>query len=258
MSNRKRRPAKLYTCPWCGERRTIDEMRNLGSGKGKAPSTCRACREANPRLSWCAFHGEPHGISRFVAYDPPRPGYWNICRDAYSHKRSLRNSAATRQCPTCAESRHTWEFRGNRSKAAACRPCEKSHPGQRWCVDCQVWLNESAFCRTGVDRKFLTVRCNPCRAAHSHGTTVAEILRVQGSVRPECAACGSIEDLKIDHDHNCCPASQSSGCCVRGYLCHACNTAEGLLKTPEQAMALAAYMQRIARREGVSDVAALI
>jgi hypothetical protein len=86
---------------------------------------------------------------------------------------------------------------------------------------------------------------------------VAEILRIQGSRFPECASCGSTEDLKVDHDHSCCPAAQSSGCCIRGYLCHECNTAEGLLKTPDRAIALAAYMQRIAEREGVSELTAI-
>jgi hypothetical protein len=44
---------------------------------------------------------------------------------------------------------------------------------------------------------------------------------------------------------------------VRGYLCHECNTAEGLLKTPDRAIALATYMQRIAQREGTSDLTAI-
>ncbi|MET8378054.1 endonuclease domain-containing protein [Streptomyces microflavus] len=124
-------------------------------------------------------------------------------------------------------------------------------------MDCKAWLPESSFNRTGVDGKFWTVRCKPCKAAYAHGTTVAEILRIQGSAYPECAACGARDDLKVDHDHECCPASRSSGCCIRGYLCHACNAAEGLLKTPERAIALAAYMQHMARREGKPDLAAI-
>lgn len=258
MPHRTRPPGKVYLCAWCGEKKPIAEMRHPASSRGKAPSTCHTCRESNPALSWCDFHGEPHAVGKFVAYEPPRRGYWNICRDAYSHKRSIRKGDdAGLRCPACGEQRHTWEFRGNRSKVATCRICEGHHPGKRWCVDCLTWLPESAFCRTGAAGKFLTVRCNPCRAAHSHGTTVAKILEVQGSLRPECAACGATQGLSVDHDHNCCPAAKSSGCCVRGYLCHACNTAEGLLKTPERAMALAAYMQRIAREEGTPNVAAI-
>lgn len=64
-----------------------------------------------------------------------------------------------------------------------------------------------------------------------------------------CAVCGSGENLHIDHDHGCCPTGKkgprSCGRCVRGALCHRCNTALGLLQEdPDRARALAAYMER--------------
>lgn len=257
MSNGRRRPLKLYTCAWCSERKPIAEMRHPGSVKGKSPSTCQSCRSANLRLSWCDFHGEPHPVERFIAYPPPRPGYWNICTQAFAHKRSQRQGHGPRTCASCGETRDSWLFRGGRLKSPVCRDCENLKPGARWCVDCEAWLPESLFNRTGQQGKFWTVRCRPCKTAYAHGTTVAEVLRIQGATRPECAACGSTDSLKIDHDHACCSAAQSSGCCIRGYLCHECNTAEGLLKTPERAVALAAYMQRIARKEGTPDLAAI-
>lgn len=246
-------PGKLYRCAWCGKQKKIEEMRHPRSKKGKAPSTCHACREANPESSWCDFHGEPHEVVRFRPHYGIRPGYWNICKQAQAHKVSLREGQPSRPCPSCGAARDSWEFRGGRSKAAACRSCESRHSGQRWCVDCQDWLSESRFHRTGVDGKFWTARCKPCKVAYAHGTTVKYLLRLQGVSSPECAACGSTKDLKIDHDHSCCPAASSCGSCVRGYLCHECNTAEGLLKTPERAVALAAYMEKIANREGVSQ-----
>lgn len=257
MPHSTRPPARLYRCAWCGERKPITEMRYPGSNKGKAPSTCHTCRTVNPTMSWCDFHGEPHSVSEFKAYPAPRPGYMNICRDAYQHKRSLREGQVGPRCPSCGEHRYSWEFRGNRYKVAVCRNCEKDHPGSRWCIDCVGWLDEASFTRTGVGGKFLAARCRVCRAAYAHGTTVEKILKMQGTSRPECAACGATDDLKIDHDHHCCPAAQSEGCCVRGYLCHECNTAEGLLKTPKRAIALAAYMEKVATREGVSNQAAI-
>lgn len=252
MSNRRRRPLKLYTCAWCSERKMIEEMRHPGSAKGKAPSTCRECREAHPVLSWCDTHGKPHPIERFSTYSGERPGVFNYCKDASALKAAQRRNKDPRVCQSCQIEQESWFFRGGRNKSPVCRSCESVHPAKRWCIDCRAWSPESVFNRTGHDGKFWTVRCKPCKAAHAHGTTVVEILRIQGSSTPECASCGSTSDLKVDHDHECCPAAQSSGCCIRGYLCHECNTAEGLLKTPERAVALGAYMAKIAQREGAS------
>lgn len=50
--------------------------------------------------------------------------------------------------------------------------------------------------------------------------------------------------LVVDHDHRCCPRGHySCGNCVRGLLCHQCNTAAGMLRDdPARARALADYL----------------
>lgn len=219
-------------------------MRHPTSSRGKTPATCHECREANPDLGWCEFHKEPHPKGQFKA-TPGRPiGIHHECRDAQSYRAAAKRARPGRTCVACLETRESWYFRGGRNKNPTCRQCGDAHPGLRWCIDCREWLPEDRFNRTGINGAFWTVRCKLCRSAHSHGTTIAAILARQGVTEPICGACGSRNDLKIDHDHACCPAQMGCDICVRGYLCHACNTAEGLLRTPERARALADYMER--------------
>ena len=49
-----------------------------------------------------------------------------------------------------------------------------------------------------------------------------------------CAICGTDTpggngSFAVDHDHACCPPGGSCGKCVRGLLCHKCNTGIGML-----------------------------
>lgn len=58
-----------------------------------------------------------------------------------------------------------------------------------------------------------------------------------------CYVCGSSLRLTLDHDHSCCPVGNSCQNCVRGILCHKCNTAAGLLNDDyERMIALASYI----------------
>ena len=66
-----------------------------------------------------------------------------------------------------------------------------------------------------------------------------------------CEVCGSMDNLHVDHDHNCCGYAEGSrdvktcGKCIRGVLCKDCNTAEGLLHSnPELTRRLADYIER--------------
>lgn len=239
-----RLPGRLYQCAWCGGRFPIAAMRHPGSAKGVPPSTCQACREANPTQSWCDHHGKPHARREFNGYGRRRPGFEPSCRQAAEEIKSARRGLPDIECPACSRSLPSWRFRGGRVKSVTCRDCQGARSGMRWCVDCKEWLPEREFTRTGVDRRFSATRCRLCRAAYSHGTTVALVLAAQGTDRPMCGACGAADDLKVDHDHACCPTQRSCGRCIRGYLCHPCNAAEGLLRTPERARALAVYMER--------------
>lgn len=45
-----------------------------------------------------------------------------------------------------------------------------------------------------------------------------------------CFGCGSVDNLSVDHDHNCCSGRGSCGECVRGSLCVSCNLVLGVIK----------------------------
>ena len=56
-------------------------------------------------------------------------------------------------------------------------------------------------------------------------------IQYEKMVKSGCQVCGSIDKLCIDHDHSCCPGAKTCGKCIRGILCHKCNSAEGYLKS---------------------------
>jgi len=51
-------------------------------------------------------------------------------------------------------------------------------------------------------------------------------------------------NITVDHDHTCCPKSDSCGRCIRGIICRNCNNALGYIHdNPATALAIANYLQ---------------
>lgn len=74
--------------------------------------------------------------------------------------------------------------------------------------------------------------CQPCHNLLSrHGITLVEARKLwaeQGTCCANCEKEGPVvyypsHDWPIDHDHSCCPG-RGCGNCVRGIVCHQCNT----------------------------------
>ena len=70
------------------------------------------------------------------------------------------------------------------------------------------------------------------RTIKRHGLTVEQYENILASQDYSCAICRSASpggkgNWHIDHDHSHCDGSYSCGECVRGLLCHSCNSALG-------------------------------
>jgi hypothetical protein len=98
--------------------------------------------------------------------------------------------------------------------------------------------------------------CKLCESVAKYGLnarTWQERLDDQGGV---CAVCGEVAvRWCVDHDHACCPGVRTCGECIRAILCSGCNSAEGFLRTPENARRLADYMEMYCTSVGGSKAA---
>lgn len=88
----------------------------------------------------------------------------------------------------------------------------------------------------GCDRAFSSgLYCaTHATVAQTYGLTTEQMSTLKRGV--PCEACGDRLANRVDHDH-------VTGE-FRGFLCHGCNAAEGLLGTPERAISLSAYMRK--------------
>lgn len=69
----------------------------------------------------------------------------------------------------------------------------------------------------------------------------------------EFTNCGGTKP-QVDHDHSCCEGKVTCGACIRGVLCHDCNTSIGKLGDTAEALSrVVSYLQRTAvRRDKVA------
>jgi hypothetical protein len=135
-----------------------------------------------------------------------------------------------------------------------CKVCSKSYyysnrqtaptPDKKVCKKCNLELTSDKFYGRAHTKDGLSTRCRSCLVKASVSSRFKlsleeyELLLSKG-----CDACGSFDGLCIDHDHSCCPGQVTCGKCLRGVLCNSCNTAEGFIKTIEQANGLIRYMK---------------
>lgn len=117
---------------------------------------------------------------------------------------------------------------------------ERDKLGRKLCTTCNTWIAESEFGRHFGAADLLNARCRMCVRAVRYGidrTGLLELFSEQGSKCSVCLVEGDVEDMVIDHDHQCCPGS-SQGCpdCLRGLLCGPCNTMLGCAKDDKRVL----------------------
>lgn len=74
----------------------------------------------------------------------------------------------------------------------------------------------------------------------TYSITMEEYDRLKAQQGDACAICLTTDSgaraWHVDHDHACCPGRKSCGECVRGLLCHRCNTGIGYLRDSTDSM----------------------
>jgi hypothetical protein len=111
----------------------------------------------------------------------------------------------------------------------------RNNLGQKECLGCGKWYEESFFKPHHSTADRLDVRCKECetfmrikRMYNLSRLQVEKLLIDQDG----CAICHRSENLfpvwwAVDHDHSCCSGNTSCGKCVRGIVCSFCNRGLG-------------------------------
>ncbi len=151
-----------------------------------------------------------------------------------------------KHCTICNEYKPISDFKQKRS--SWCNVCQKEYDRKRnekalakprkyldgliHCRTCDTYLPESSFVKTFTDCAKCKNENQHKKTVKKHGITYERYLEIYNLQDGKCKICNNEEDtlktrLSIDHDHSCCPGENSCGKCVRGLLCHRCNTGLG-------------------------------
>lgn len=149
------------------------------------------------------------------------------------------------------------EKRTKDGRGATCRLCRStrqkatraSEAGDHERRRVREWRRQRREDPEWKDREREQGRKHDATARRRHGLTPADKREWLDSTGWKCDVCQAafetLASAHVDHDHGCCPGPTSCGGCIRGVLCHGCNTSLGLLREDRDRLhALILYLDR--------------
>lgn len=111
-------------------------------------------------------------------------------------------------------------------------PNHRNDLGEKECSECRTYQPEDQFYSRREAPDGLTLSCKICSRSRAravrYNVPMGYLEGLLASQEGRCASCKSLlVQWEVDHDHRCCPGRYSCGSCIRGILCHSCNSTLG-------------------------------
>ncbi|MFE2764610.1 endonuclease domain-containing protein [Streptomyces halstedii] len=187
------------------------------------PCTFDGCDKPQDTRGWCKTHytqsqrgtelkpvQEPRTDCDFPGCNRPHLAH-GLCRAHYTQRRKGHDLQPVR---SVRDPRYLAELRAQGT--SECKACAKILPIETFTVR-----------RDGLPQPY----CPSCASLRSQSkkfnVTVEFLIRLAEKQGESCGICRTSKGQAawhLDHDHRCCPGNARCGSCIRGLLCHACNT----------------------------------
>lgn len=174
------------------------------------------------------------------------------------------NKDGLKQCTKCQEYKDVSDFhkysKGPDGLKQACKVCVKGYDleqndatrlfprkinsnGDIHCRNCGEYFKEEQMKVSNTEGRYKSlsycIDCAPLlkrvRTLKKYNLSLDDYHELLKSQDYSCKICNGKDTsyrkrLSVDHDHNCCPGEGSCGKCIRGLLCHHCNSGLGNAK----------------------------